>query len=592
MAILTWRTKTGQKMVHTISKSITTLGSDTTNDVSISDHGLAIHHGQIVFDGKGFTISDSGGEGSIQINGRRRRKAKLSHEDRIELGEVDLTFSVFSLPEQSRSDDQSSHLALDALSQLQQFSAKLMAQEKLPDILGELMDAVVDLTGASKGFLVLFEDGNPSIKVARNIHRENLSKAVSELSDSIVARVVETKKPLIVSDAMNDQSFSSAESVINLQLSSVMCVPLLERGNLLGLIYLGNDNISGLFQSHTLNLLVIFAAQASILVQNALLLDDLRVRNMSLTEELGKQRFGEIIGSSESMREVFRKVSKVASADVSVLISGETGTGKELIAREIHCRSQRKTGPFITVNCGAIPENLMESEFFGHIRGAFTGAVGTRDGKFQAANGGTIFLDEIGEMPLSLQVKLLRVLQEHQVTKVGATKTDPLDIRVVAASNRNLETEVEEGRFREDLFYRLNVIHVNLPPVRDREEDVILIARYLLQRYAVEFGVKVKGFTPGSVTAMKKYPWPGNVRELENRLKKAVILCEGTMIGPNDLDLGEESLPEILPLAEAREEFQKDYIMRALTYNNGNRTKTAKDLDVDPRTIFRYLEKA
>ena len=454
------------------------------------------------------------------------------------------------------------------------------------------MDAVVDLSGASKGFLVLFEDGNPSVKVARNIRQENVQNAVAQLSDSIVARVVETKKALIVSDAMHDSSFSTAESIINLRLSSVMCVPLLDRGRLLGLIYVGNDDVRGLFEAKSLDLLVVFAAQASILVQNALLVDALKLKNMSLSEELNKQRFGEIVGSSPTMREVYRKVSKVATADVSVLISGETGTGKELIANEIHRRSSRTKGPFVTVNCGAIPENLMESEFFGHMRGAFTGAVATREGKFQAAHKGTLFLDEIGEMPLSLQVKLLRVLQERQVVRVGAVKPENVDIRVIAATNRDLEKEIADGRFREDLYYRLNVVHIDLPALRARGDDILLLARYMLHEFVKKYSSKVKGFTPGAVAAMKKHLWQGNVRELENRIKKAVILCDGTMIGPGDLGLNPDDLPEILSLADAKEQFQREYVLRILERNNGNRTKTARDLDVDPRTVFRYLEKA
>jgi transcriptional regulator with PAS, ATPase and Fis domain len=195
-------------------------------------------------------------------------------------------------------------------------------------------------------------------------------------------------------------------------------------------------------------------------------------------------------------------------------------------------------------------------------------------------------------MPLSLQVKLLRVLQERQVVKVGATKPETLDIRVLAATNRNLEEEVKAGRFREDLFYRLNVLHIDLPPLRERGEDIVLIARYLLRRYAEEFGAKVKGFTPNASIAIKKHLWPGNVRELENRIKKAIILCEGSMIGPRDLDLGDEALPAVVSLAEARESFQRQYVLEVLARNNGNRTKTAQDLDVDPRTIYRYLEKA
>jgi transcriptional regulator with PAS, ATPase and Fis domain len=302
-------------------------------------------------------------------------------------------------------------------------------------------------------------------------------------------------------------------------------------------------------------------------------------------------RFGEIIGTSKAMNDVFRKVEKVAGTDISVLITGETGTGKELIAREIHKRSPRAKGAFVTINCGAIPENLLESELFGHVRGAFTGAVNTRMGRFQAAHGGTIFLDEIGEMPPQLQVKILRALQEKQVTKVGENRADNVDIRVVAATNKVLEEEIKKGTFREDLYYRLNVVTLKLPALRERGEDIGVIAKFFLARYAREFNSRARGFTPTATVAMKKYGWPGNVRELENRIKKAVVLADKALVGADDMDLRPENLEPIMPLAQAKEEFQKRYINEILDRNSGNRTKTAKDLGVDPRTVFRHLEK-
>ncbi len=590
MPTFTWRDRDGDQHTYTLSKSITTIGADKSNDIVIKEENIKAHQAQVVFDNRDFNIVQTESNGPIWINGKRKKRSRLTHEDYVRFGETELQFSMFT-PYTKRSEDEQEQFSLTGLHRLQQFSAELMSCQQFSEILDELLDAVIDLTGAAKGFLVLLEDGTPEIKVARNMHRENVHAAVTALSDSIVARVIETKEPLIVSDAMNDTTFGKAESVINLKLNSVMCVPLLEKGRLMGLIYVGNDSIKGLFAARNLELLNIFAAQASLLVQNALLLDALRSQNQSLTDELSQKRFGEIIGSSSSMLKVFRKVEKVTTTNVSVLINGETGTGKELIAAEIHRRSPRSKGPFITVNCGAVPENLMESEFFGHMRGAFTGAVSTREGKFQAANKGTIFLDEIGEMPLSLQVKLLRVLQEHQVVKIGSTKAEPLDIRIIAATNRNLDEEMQAGRFREDLYYRLNVVSIDLPPLKDRGEDVVLLARYLLHRYAEEYNRPVKGFTPNAVIGMRKYDWPGNVRELENRIKKAVILCDGAMIGIDDIDLNEDVLPKILSLTEAKEKFQREYVIQVLERNNGNRTKTARDLDVDPRTVFRYLEK-
>ncbi len=291
------------------------------------------------------------------------------------------------------------------------------------------------------------------------------------------------------------------------------------------------------------------------------------------------------------MLEVFRKLTKVATTDISVLITGETGTGKELIAREIHRRSNRASGPFVVINCGAIPENLIESELFGHVKGAFTGAVASRPGKFQVADKGTLFLDEIGELPLNLQVKLLRALQERVVVRVGDSRPEKVDIRVVAATNRVLEEEIRTGRFREDLYYRLNVVNIWLPPLRERGDDVLIIAKALLSKYADELHSSVQGFTPAALAAIKKHQWPGNIRQLENRIKKALVLCERTLLSPEDLDLGQSSDSPILPLEKAKEEFQRKYVLEVLERNNGNRTQTARDLGVDPRTIFRHLER-
>jgi transcriptional regulator with GAF, ATPase, and Fis domain len=435
------------------------------------------------------------------------------------------------------------------------------------------------------------DEGNPRVAVARNLNHENLSDGVRQLSDSIIKRVIESKKPIIVSDALHDEQFRSSESVMNLKLCSVMCAPLMAQGELLGILYVGNDNVVNLFEERSLDVLTIFAGQASLILQNALLLDSIKTDFDTLKQKLEMTRFGDIIGSCPTMLEVFRTVEKVASTDISVLITGETGTGKELIARALHDRSDRAKKPFIVVNCGAIPENLIESELFGHVRGAFTGAVATRQGKFQLADTGTLFLDEVGELPLSLQVKLLRALQEKVVLKVGDTKPERVDIRVVAATNRDLEAEMKAGNFREDLFYRLNVINIHLPALRERGDDLLVLAKYLLQKYAAELGGKVKGFTPNALIAIRKYDWPGNVRQLENRIKKAIVMCDKTLIGVEDLDMLPEAMSPVTTLTQAREDFQRRYILEVLERNNGNRTKTARDLGVDPRTIFRYLER-
>jgi len=580
---------TSVKVYH-IYKKLTSLGKGEGVDVLMLDPLVADTHAHIHFDGRDFNISATDRDADLHVNGRRRTKHRLAQDDRVRMGSVELEFSLYDEPV---TDEVAAKTMaeLNSYKRLFEFSQKLMNNYEIPSLLDALLDVVIQVTNADKGFIVLLESGEPVVKVARNLRRETISDAVRHLSDSIVKRVVETRQPPIISDALNDTSFKNSLSVMNLRLTSVMCVPMLERGDLIGLIYVGNDNVAQLFDQAALEILTIFASQASLVIRNALLVNELQLDNQSLQDRIERIRFGEILGSSPAMQEVFRKVQRVAGTDITVLVTGETGTGKELIAREIHNRSPRAKGPFISVNCGAIPENLLESELFGHVRGAFTGAVVNKQGRFQSANKGTLFLDEIGEMPLSLQVKILRAIQEHTVTRVGDTITESVDIRIIAATNRDLEVETQSGRFREDLYYRLNVVQLHLPPLRDRGDDIVVLARYMLSRYAPEYSSKVRGFAPAAIVAVKRYRWPGNIRELENRIKKAVVLTDKAMLGPDDLGINPDEIPTILPLAEARERWQRSYINDVLGLNGGNRTKTARDLGVDPRTIFRHLEK-
>ena len=584
----------GRPRVFGIYKRVTSIGRAGANDVSIESEALEAHHAQVVFDGRDFTVATVDPGATLLVNAKRKKKSKIFHNDKITLGDVDLVFSLYD--ESASRDPGSSGKApqtseIEGMLKLSDFNRRLLEIRAIPDQIEALLDAVIDVVHANKGFVILLRDGEPEITAARNVDRKTIPDAVTQLSDSILRRCIDTRQPLIVSDAVNDTMFNSSESVLDLQLSSVMVAPLVAQGQLLGLIYVGNDNVVNLFQQSSLEVLTVFAGQASLILQNAILLNQLTTDRDRIAGELEAQRFGDIIGSCPSLQEVFRRVEKVAPADINVLITGETGTGKELFARELHRRSNRAEGPFIVVNCGAIPENLMESELFGHVRGAFTGAVATRQGSFQAADGGTLFLDEIGEMPPALQVKLLRALQERVVVKVGDTKPQSVDIRVLAATNRDLEASIKEGTFREDLYYRLNVVNLHLPPLRERGDDIVILAKFLLNKYAAEFGAPVKGFTPKAIEAMQTYDWPGNIRQLENRIKKAIVLADKTLIGSEDLDLDGEQQRSVVPLTQAREDFTRRYILQVLERNGGNRTRTARDLGVDPRTVFRYLER-
>jgi transcriptional regulator with GAF, ATPase, and Fis domain len=636
MPLLKWFPPQGQPRTFVLYKPVTTVGSALGNDVAIPSEPLAETHVQVLFDGRDFNLEEVDKQAEILVNGKKKRRTRLVHGDRITLGGVDLSFSIFDEPQKiarfardpmppghagppdsrpaaaiSETQLQVTQQQLAGLRKLYEFSEKLMTMKDIDPLLEAMLDAVIEATGAEKGLILLNDDAfsnepagdmatgekrehpakGGTIRAARNVKREAIADASGTISDSIVRKVIESGRPVIVSDALTDSQFKTSESVLALRLSSVMCAPLVSQGHVQGVMYVGNDRVKGLFDKNQLDVLSIFAAQASLILQNAMLLHALRADKEKLVAELQDKRFGEIIGSCPSMLEVFRKLQKVATTDISVLITGETGTGKELIAREIHRRSNRANGPFVVINCGAIPENLIESELFGHVKGAFTGAVASRAGKFQAAGNGTLFLDEIGELPLNLQVKLLRALQERVVFRVGDSKPEKVDIRIVAATNRILEDEIRGGRFREDLYYRLNVVNIYLPPLRDRGDDVLIIAKALLSKYAEELVSQVHGFTPQALAAIRKSPWPGNIRQLENRLKKALVLCDRALLLPEDLDLGKEAESPILPLEKAKEEFQRKYVLEVLERNNGNRTQTARDLGVDPRTIFRYLER-
>ena len=588
----------GQPKIYALHKALITIGRAPGNDVCLPDASVADQHAQIVYNGRDFQLEELDRGAPILINEKKKRRVRLVDGDRIRLGDVQLGFSMFSELQTSASDSTGSRAASEiaGLRKLFQFSERLMTSRSVDELLEALLDGVIEITGAARGAVLLVDTADderdtPRVRAARDVRRDAIEDEAGGISDSIVRHVVESKKPIIVSDALTDTTFASSDSVVALKLSSVMCAPLLSQGEVIGALYVGNDAIKHLFTRQQLDILIIFASQASMILQNAMLLTALRADKEKLSAELSETRFGEVIGACPSMVEVFRKLQKVAGTDIGVLIQGETGTGKELIAHEVHRRSNRADGPFVIVNCGAIPENLIESELFGHVKGAFTGAVASRQGKFQAANGGTLFLDEVGELTAALQVKLLRALQEHVVYRVGDSRPEKCDIRVLAATNRNLEEMIKTGEFREDLFYRLNIVTLWLPPLRERGEDIFIIAKVLLSKFADEYSSDVRGFSPAALTAIRKYDWPGNIRQLQNRIKKALVLCDETILTPEDLDLGPEQQTGILPLEKAKEDFQRKYVLEALARNNGNRTQTARDLGVDPRTIFRYLEK-
>jgi two-component system NtrC family response regulator len=332
--------------------------------------------------------------------------------------------------------------------------------------------------------------------------------------------------------------------------------------------------------------------ELQVIIRRALYLQKLEREYRELRQSLREESFEGMLGASPQMQEVFAKIRKVAATDVAVLIVGESGTGKELAARAIHRESTRRDGPFAAINCGAIPETLLESELFGHEKGAFTGAHIQRIGRIELARGGTLFLDEIGELSPQLQVKLLRFLQEQRIERVGGREEISVDARVIAASNADLNQAMREGRFREDLYYRLGVVVISLPPLRERDGDIQLLASALLRRYAAEYDKKISGFTPQALRAIERYRWPGNVREVENRIRRAVIMADAPKVATGDLELSSPHEKYVgLGLREAREALEIDLIQRALVSSSGNISRAAEELGISRPTLYELMEK-
>jgi len=338
--------------------------------------------------------------------------------------------------------------------------------------------------------------------------------------------------------------------------------------------------------------------ELKILVQKALEYYRLREENLTLKERLGSRfDFSRIIGKGRKMKELFDFLAQVAPSEATVLILGESGTGKELVANAIHHNSPRTQQPFVKVACAALPETLLESELFGHEKGAFTGAIARREGRFQAAHRGTIFLDEVGEMSLAIQTKLLRVLQEREFEPVGSSRTAKVDVRVIAATNKDLGKEIKEGRFREDLFYRLNVIPIHLPPVRERKEDIPALANHFLSLYREKNKKEIKEISPKALDLLIRHDWPGNIRELENCLERAVIVARGELIAPADLPPAIQNLPagkedaEIpFPAGISLQEAEKALILKTLEDTGGNRSRAAEILGINRRTLQMKLK--
>ncbi|MCI0515096.1 sigma 54-interacting transcriptional regulator [candidate division KSB1 bacterium] len=456
----------------------------------------------------------------------------------------------------------------------------------LDALLSRIMDLAMHALEAERGFIILCRDHNTRFEVAtaRNIDTTEL-KSNQIYSTSLVKKILETQHGLLSHDTLEDERFRNAASVMQLKIRSMAAVPLRLRDAILGVICVDSIRNRKMFTEQSLNFLEAFANQAALAIENAQLYESLQHENLSLKRVVEQvYPFHQIIGQSPAMQRVFELMEKVARTEVTVLIEGESGTGKELVARAIHAHGPRRQKPFVGLFCGALSSTLLESELFGHKRGAFTGAIADKKGLLEIADGGTFFLDEIADINLALQTELLRVLQEGEIKRVGDTQIRKVSIRFISATNKILEEQVRQRLFREDLYYRLKVISIQLPPLREREQDMILLANHFLARYRLKTNPRVTAFSDRALKLIQEYHWPGNVRELENVVQAALVLTDRTQI-----------FPEHLPISQRNNRLEGDSlnldeitdraVRKALALHGGNRTKAAETLGVSVRWL-------
>lgn len=512
-----------------------------------------------------------------------------------------------------------------------QVNRRILLQHRMEPMLEEILDAALELTGAERGFVILKEAEELVVKAARNLDPNSLKKEEGRFSYTVAQEVMRQGGSQVVLDVPGEETYAEAESVVALGIRSLLCVPLKTQLGTVGLIYLDNRFREGAFNHQHLPRLEAFADQASLALEHARLFQENErtiqqlEESKSLIERLNQQlekdliqtseslkatqegmrrqneelalryTYEHIIGQSSAIKKVLKSLDRIVASDINVFIYGESGTGKELIAQAIHFNSPRKSKAFIAENCTALPENLLESELFGHVKGAFTGADQDKVGLFTMADGGTLFLDEVGDMPLNLQAKLLRVIQEGTVRPLGSNRYHQVDVRVVSASNKDLKSLVKEKLFRQDLFFRLNVMQINLPPLRERTEDIPELAQHFIGLASKQEGRESFQLPPGVLKILMDYPWPGNIRELQNEMRRLVALGQGGQVTPDLLSpqlLGESAHatnadPGLNPQVE---ELERSTIMKALSLHQGNKVKAARHLKIARRTLYLKME--
>jgi Nif-specific regulatory protein len=474
---------------------------------------------------------------------------------------------------------------------LMKVSTTINSIRGLDDLLERLLELLFEAVPAQRGAILLTDEGSFETSLMFGLDRALGKDRTVNVSRTIVQQVLRDGVALLSSDGVAEPT-AVTDSLISTRAHSVMCVPLILFDRKLGVLYLDTTLPRDQFNRDHLQLVAAIAGIAAVAIENARRFEWLETENERLLADVNIEH--NMVGESAAMQRVYHFISKVAPTEATVLICGESGTGKELAARAIHRNSKRAQRPFLAVNCAALNESLLESELFGHEKGSFTGALAQKKGRLEIADGGTVFLDEVGELTPALQVKLLRVLQEREFERVGGTLTIKVDLRLVAATNKNLDEAIEAGQFRQDLYYRLNVVSLEMPALRDRREDIMLLANYFVDKYGARCNRKLKGFSTETRNFLTAYDWPGNVRELENTIERAIVLGTTDWILPEDLP---EALVETKVTAEGLVptyyqsvvQHKKQIILRAIEEAKSDRAEAARLLGIHPNYLERLM---
>jgi transcriptional regulator with GAF, ATPase, and Fis domain len=623
------------------------VGRSERNDLVINNAKASRFHCRITRIDDQYFLEDMGSRNGTRLNGVTILRKRIQHGDRITVGDREIFFGAILDGDETRfpeetpeecEDEMVAHLFRERsnLIRLAEVTKALNSEIDLSRLLELIIDSVIELTDAERGFLItLDKEGEMEFEVARNFMEAVVDQPELAVSRSIAGEVIGDLKPVMSINAREDDRFRAVQSIVNLGLRSVLCVPLILHGEGVGALYVDNRLAKGVFSDENRRVMESFADQAAIAIENARRMAELREKNAELlriekklaransglastvrsqSKELKKARarlagsgradgiryhYGRIVGSSRPMKELVSMLERIIESDFPVLIQGESGTGKDLVASALHFNGRRAESPFVSENCAALPESLLESELFGHEKGAFTGAVTRRQGLLEIAHTGTLFLDEVGDMSVGMQAKLLRFLQDGEFRPVGGAELVRVDVRVLSATNQPLEELVAKGAFREDLFYRLNVLPVRLPPLRERKEDIPDLISHFLDQLCTELGQERMKIDAEVVDLFCRFSWPGNVRDLENEMRRLVTLSTGEITidllsdrirnGKED-GLYLDAMTD-LDLVSKVEAIEKHEITEALRLCRGNKSRAARRLGISRFTLQRKIDK-